>query len=333
MKIEKRPNGMYRVRKMHKGKMYEKNYTYKPKLADAIDDINALIVENPAPRSDNKLTVEQACKQYIQLKSEVLSPSTIAGYNRYLKNLPDYIKKIKICDMDKPTMQCFVSDFAQDHSPKYVKNMYNFIQSSIKMFDDSYNVKATLPRSVGMTYYEPSDEDVRKLIEASVGTKYEACIMLGIFGVSRSEMCAIEASDVSGDILHIHKAKIQDPEGNWIIKNCSKTDTRNRNIAIPQYIADMIVENGCVIEGVLPNAITDWMYSTEDALGIPRFSVHKLRHYFASKMDGIVDRATLLAMGGWKTSHVMEQRYRYSLMKEEDQKRSVSQLLMNQLPK
>lgn len=329
MKIEKTPSGKWQVRKMYKGKSYQIKYDVKPKLSQAELDMAELISKKDVKsRNVSKITVEDACRSYITTKTNVLSPSTIRGYTKYTDNLDQEFRSTYIDQITEEYMQIFVNNLSKDHSPKYVKNVYNFVTSSLKMFIQGYSIHSTLPKQVVMTYYEPSDDDVQKLIQASYSTNYYIPLVLGIYGVSKSEMCAVRASDIHGQMLTINKAKVQDKDGNWIIKNSSKTDTRNRIIAVPQFVADYIVEHDYAYNGH-PNEITKWMYRQQRILGIQKFSQHKLRHYFVAKMDGKVSESTLLEMGGWKTDRVMKDRYRYNLMREEEQKKNISDILFN----
>lgn len=331
MNIRKLPSGKWNARKMFKGKNYSVTYDKKPTMSQAELDL-ALLIQKAQENGDElkkvNLTVKDACRQYIDVKKNVLSPTTILGYERYLKNLPADLAKRKIDELDLPTMQKFVNDFFKDHSEKYTKNVYNFVTSAVKMFRENYKVVCTLPKKQVSTYYEPSDDDVRKLLNASKSTDYELAIQLGCYGVSRSEMCAITAQDIDGDILTINKAKVMNADGEWIIKPTSKTKTRNRQIAIGKKLAAAIVEKGCVYDGY-PNSITCFMYDTEDRLGIPRFSLHKLRHYFVAKMIDKIPLADLMATGGWATDFVMKQHYLYSLSKEKDQKREIASKIQN----
>jgi len=51
------------------------------------------------------------------------------------------------------------------------------------------------------------------------------------------------------------------------------------------------------------------------------FSLHKFRHYFASKMSALnIPEADIIAMGGWETDYVMKTVYRHAL--EEDKRKS-----------
>lgn len=71
----------------------------------------------------------------------------------------------------------------------------------------------------------------------------------------------------------------------WVEKT-TKTTSSTREIVIPMEIADKVREKGYIYKGH-PNSITRFLENTEDALGIPRFPLHKLRHYFASKMSAL----------------------------------------------
>lgn len=47
---------------------------------------------------------------------------------------------------------------------------------------------------------------------------------------------------------------------------------------------------------------------------MPRFSLHKLRHYFASYMSSLnIPEADILEMGGWETDYVMKNVYRHTM--------------------
>lgn len=82
-----------------------------------------------------------------------------------------------------------------------------------------------------------------------------------------------------------------------------------------------------------PNTIYDCLKRTEKNLVIPYFSLHKLRHYFASQMSAMgVPEADILKMGGWETDHVMKSVYRHSMKdKEEQAKREAAENLRNAL--
>ena len=112
----------------------------------------------------------------------------------------------------------------------------------------------------------------------------------------------------------------------------TKTTASTREIIIPQEIAEKIREQGYVYRGH-PNSITIYLAKAEDKLGLPRFSLHKLRHYFASKMSALnIPEADIMRMGGWETDHVMKRVYRHSMMdREEKAKREAAEKLKSAL--
>lgn len=59
--------------------------------------------------------------------------------------------------------------------------------------------------------------------------------------------------------------------------------------------------------------LPQYLFKLEKKAGMEPFSLHKLRHYFASNAHtlGIPD-AYILKLGGWKTDSVMKNVYRHA---------------------
>lgn len=75
MKIEKRPSGSYRVRKMYKGQMYTVTFEHKPTQKEAMlamaDELQKV------QKKHESLNFKAAAEEYIEAKRNVLSPTTI----------------------------------------------------------------------------------------------------------------------------------------------------------------------------------------------------------------------------------------------------------------
>lgn len=284
MKIEKLPSGSYRIRKMYKGHTYTVIFDCKPTQKEAMQ---AMAKELDRVREKHKsLTFQAAAEEYIESKRNVLSPSTIGGYINILGRLSDKILQENIHDIEPVDVQKEINRISKASSPKTVRNYHGFISAVLGMFCPNMKLNTTLPQKLKNEPYIPSDEEVRRVIEASKGTKFEVPIILACYGMRRSEICALEAEDVDGDVVSIGKAKVQDENGAWVIKS-TKTTASTRKIVIPAYIADIIRAQGYVYRGN-PCSITQFLEGAQDSLGMPRFSVHKLRHYFASKMLSLI---------------------------------------------
>ena len=116
--------------------------------------------------------------------------------------------------------------------------------------------------------------------------------------------------DFDNCIIHVNKDMVISETNEWVVKT-PKTAASIRDIKVPKEVIDSINENG-LFKGH-PNRITRWMHVHEDRLGIPRFSLHKLRHYFVSSAhDKGVSDANIMAAGGWATPNVMIKHYRHA---------------------
>lgn len=329
MKIEKLPSGSYRMRKMYKGKMYTVVTDYKPTQKEAIqlmaDELDKV------QEKHGRLTLLAACEAYIESKKNVLSPTTIYGYRYAVKAMSGNFLDENVHDVTGEDIQLEVNRLAKKLSPKTVRNYHGFISAVLGAYRPGFKIYTSLPRKPKNEPYIPSDDEVRRILAYAKGTEYEIPLVLACYGLRRSEICALALEDIKGDVISVTKAKVQDEEKNWILKS-TKTASSTREIIIPMETAERIREKGYVYKGC-PNNITRYLKRAEDALGIPRFPLHKLRHYFASKMSALnIPEVDIMRMGGWETDHVMKSVYRHSMIdKEEQAKRDASEKLRDAL--
>ncbi len=317
MKIEKLPSGSFRVRKTYKGITYTVVFDHKPTQKEVTQAIAAEMDKEPMKKT--RLTFDDAAKQYIDVKSNVLSPSTITGYNSILKSLSDEFKQKHMDDLSGIDIQKEINSIAITKTPKTVRNIHGFISAVVGMFRPNMKISTTLPQKVKKEPYIPSDEDVKTILSHVKGTMFEVPILLGCYGLRRSEICALTLDDLNENTITINKAMVMNKNKEWVIKS-TKTTASTRDVIIPSFLADKIREQGFVYRGH-PNSISDHLRRLELDKGLEHFSLHKLRHYFASKMSSLnVPEADIIAMGGWETDHVMKAVYRHSLA--EDKKKS-----------
>ena len=329
MKIEKRSGDSYRVRKMYKGQMYTVTFDHKPTQKEAITEMARNLEK--VQQKNKAMNFKTAAEEYIASKHDVLSPSTVRGYEVIIRNLSkDFLEK-NIYDIAAMDVQAEINKMSGKHSPKTVRNRHGFISAVLGAFNPNLKISATLPQKIKNEPYIPSDEDVKRILDYAKGTKYETAIILACYGLRRSEICALEPKDIDGDVVTIDKAKVQNEKKEWVVKT-TKTTASTRKIIIPMEIADKIREQGYVYKG-LPGKITFFLSSAQKKLDIPHFPIHKLRHYFASKMSAMnIPEADIMKMGGWETDHVMKTVYRHSMIEREEQaKREAAEKLRNAL--
>ncbi len=329
MKIEKLPSGSYRVRKMYQGKTYSVVFDEKPTQKEAL---KAISDELDKVKNDySKMTFVGAAKEYADMKKNVLSPRTIKDYVEMPKRLPEWFSKLRISDITQIDINRVVNELSKNKSPKTVRNYHGFISAVLGTFRPDMKIYTKLPQKAKIEPYTPSQDDVKQILKEINGTPLEIPITLACYGMRRSEICALTLSDIDGDVVHINKALVQDQNKEWVVKT-TKTEKSTRDIIIPQELANKIRVQGFVYDGN-PNSITCQLSKVEERLCIPHFSLHKLRHFFASQMSsiGIAD-ADIMRMGGWKSDYVMKTVYRHSMMeKEEKAKREASAKLASTL--
>lgn len=326
MRLEKLPSGSYRIRKMCKGKAVSLVFDHEPneeEILSALSDKMAKAEES----AKSELTFAQAAEKYVDMKKNVLSPNTVREYESTAKRLSEWFTGMKISEINQIAINKQVNELAAKISPKTVRNYHGFISAVLSTFRPELYISTTLPQKCKDEPYTPSQDDVKRILDEAKGTEFYVPFVLACHGMRRGEICALTPEDIDGDVVHINKAIAFNSDKEWVIKK-PKTTSSERTIIIPMEIADQIRKDGFVYIGH-PGNLTKHLKLVQKKLEIPEFSLHKLRHYFASVLSekGIPD-ADILALGGWETDYVMKSVYRHSMMSKDEKKKrdAMSQL-------
>lgn len=319
MTIEKLPSGSYRVRQMENGKLYSVTLPYKPNKREAYE-----LIQNKINHVvDNSMTFQSAAEEYINIKNNVLSPSTIRGYHSVLRNLPQYFLDMDISQIDEYTLQKFINEYAIDHTAKTVHNVNGFIMAVLRLFYPKVDISVTLPQKQRQERYTPTTEDIKRIMDASRDTKYYIPLFLACLGLRNSEICALTIFDLKGTELTINKALVYGDNG-YVVKNVPKTDASNRIIVLPDAVAQSIKEQGYIYDGY-PLQIDRHLRRMQKKLNIPSFGIHRMRHFFASYMHDLgYSDAIIQSLGGWATDNVMKSVYRHALNEDSARMQMVS---------
>ena len=296
-------------------------FDYRPTKAE----IDKIIAES---KTEGKETVSEAITTYIETKEAVLSPSTIKMYRAYLRNMPHKFLALKLSEVDSFRAQALANEYLKNHSVKYTRNVIALLTATVALFEPDKSLHVTFPRKQPKDDYRPSENDIKRILEESKGTMFEVALWLACFGLRRSEQICLTEDDLNGNVLTISKSRVQASDNSWVEKE-TKTAASTRQIILPDYVVELIHKKG-FYKGH-PNSILVWLYKAQKRLGIPRFSLHYFRHYYASKMATITDEATVLELGGWKTDHVFKSAYRYALPENVDKAKRDAQELIKKL--
>lgn len=313
MNIEKLPSGSYRVRKMVNKKMYKFTFDHKPtekeillKLSELMDQVN----------DSEHIPFEVAAKEYCKLKKNVISPTTYREYLAMPSRLSERFNSLYIDQITALNIQQEINELSADKSPKTVRNYHGFISAVMKMYRPDFVINTTLPQKKVKEVYIPTDSEVKNIFDyakTACSGRYYIPIVLACYGMRRGEICALDPEDIIDGVAHITKAKVFNSNKEWVIKEMPKTEKSVRKIPVPAEVIDLINAQGFVYDGH-PNNISDFISDACNALNINHFSLHKLRHYFASRLSAEnIDIETIMSLGGWKSDYVLKNVYRHSV--------------------
>lgn len=322
MTIEQRSANTWRIKQMIEGQWYRVTVDHKPSKREALE---LLAEAMKSGGSSEKGSFSEACQKYIDMRSNILSPRTIREYKKYSKRFPEWFQRLPVRTITQADVQRCVNEIAEGRAPKTVRTLHAFISCVLKAFRPNLVLRTALPKLQRKDPYIPRKEDLSIILNEAKNTQYYIPIKLACFGLRRGEICALDIEDLDEyNCIHITKDLVQAPSGEWVRKP-PKTPKSVRVVPVSQKLADEIRAQGYIYRGH-PCSITAFLWHTQNKYNLEHFSIHKLRHLFASALlDDGVDLKTIEDLGGWEGDKTLWDDYLHSmkLRKEEERKRIV----------
>lgn len=242
----------------------------------------------PVVLKDNEqLTLGEAIDKLIELKTPVLSPSTVIGYKAQRRVVLQELMNVRLCDLTSAVVQEEISREALTKSPKTVRNAYGLLTAVLKQFCPDLQLQVRLPQKKKDEIIIPSLEDIERLIEAA-DPELALAIMFGAqLGLRRSEICALTFADIKNGSVTINKAVVVDKDKVWRVKP-PKSTAGYRTLPLTEQLKDRLsglngADTDCILS-ISPDIITRRFERLQARLVIKPFRFHDLRHYNASVM-------------------------------------------------
>ena len=327
---KKLPSGSWRVRVYsHTEEVLQPDGTKKEKKI-----YKSFTFDDPTPRGKRKceaeaaewakeketktksesLTFQQALNNYISSRENVLSPTTLREYKSIKNNYIRSLMNIKIDSITQDDIQKAINIESLTHSPKTVRNIHGLISATLKVYRPSMALNTALPKKKRVKLYIPTDHDVQKLLKYVEGTEMELPVLLAAFGpMRRGEICAVESSDIKGNIVHVCKNLVRKEDGSWIVKE-PKSYSGDRYIEYPDFVAEKWKGIDGRLVKLLPHQITNRFGDILERAGISHFRFHDLRHYSASILHALgIPDVYIMQRGGWGNDGTLKAVYRHAL--------------------
>ncbi len=212
MKASKLPSGNYRTQVVvglnEKGKRIVKSFTAATEWETL--KLAAEFMENNAIGIDYKnMTVYQAFSQYINSRSNILSPSTIRGYQNIQRYRLQLKMDIKIGNLRLNDVQRAVNYDAVRLGRKSLKSALSLLKSVMELQDITINIKKiTIPQERPKSVELPP---VDKLFKVIIGSELELpCMLAAWLSLRISEVRGLKFSDISADgkYITVQRSKI-----------------------------------------------------------------------------------------------------------------------------
>lgn len=275
-------------------------------------------VEEKDPERE-AVTLAEAIDNYIDSKSNTLSPSTIRGYRKNQKYRFQSIMQEgveSLAGRPQNEWQTIVNDEAALCSPKYLKNAYGFIKGVIRFSTGKIipEVKLSTPVPSEQAFLMPNE--ILLFVDAVKGTFFEIPALLALSSMRISEIQALRWENIpkNPDFIKTNGAVVLNSENKLTAKKQGKNVTSSRNvpILIPSLKEALERErkpSGPVMD-ITQDRLRENVHKTCIQNGLTDVSIHGLRHSFASLAYHLrMPEKIAMEIGGWSDSGTMNKIY------------------------
>lgn len=282
----------------------------------------------PALNVPKELTVEQAFSDYIDSRDNILSPSTIKGYNIIKNARLQLIMDIPIFKLTLNDVQKAVNHDSERLCRKSIKSAISLLNTVLEINGVELDLKKiSVPQNRPKKFNIPSADAVLKVI---IGSDLELpCLLAMWLSLRISEVRGLKFKDISKDGKYISVCRSKIYLGNKdVLREQNKTEESTRTNSLPPYILELIKK---VPHQSDNDFIVDLKYEYirkhfKKLMNDNGFEItfHKLRHIFATTLNDLgVPSEYIQKLGGWSTDNVMKSVYTHTTNSKENEFQSI----------
>jgi integrase len=263
--------------------------------------IKAGLIE--ASKQEKKISVGAALDEYIESKSNILSPSTIKGYKSVRENRFQGIMSKDV--RSGINWQKVINEEAAHAEAKTVSNAWHLVQAAVRAQGVEVSEMA-LPKIAKSDRPWLDYEQIQVFLKAVKGQPCEMAALLALHGLRRSELLAMTAEKINLEkgTMQVEGAKVYGDGGTLVDKKLNKTASSRRtvHIMIPR-LEELVKGKKGTLVTTMPNTSYVQINRICEAAGLPKVGVHGLRHSFASLAYHLGwSEAATMREGGWTNS-------------------------------
>lgn len=279
------------------------------------------VIEAKKESGGKCVTLEEAINAYIDGKKGFLSPSTIAGYEKFRRNLFQTMMKRNIRTVTQAQWQAAIkAERNAGKSPKYIKNGWMFVSACIVAAGVERPEVMLFPAEHNERAYLTPDE-IDKFVEAVKGQPVQIPALLCLSSLRRSEMLALDWKnvDLKNGVMYIRGATVRGPDG-MTTKQQNKTDKSRRSVPIIPPLKEALQQVQSKSGPVVTMTGDYSLYSVKKICresGITVVDLHGLRHSFASLAYHLgIPEMIAAEIGGWNDLSTMHNIYTHLAEKD-----------------
>lgn len=302
-KVEKLPSGRYRIRVYDKTTNSRKSFT-----ADTKAEVKLLAVEWEngigSRTTPQKITLAEAVKEYIDSKENVLSPSTVRGYDTIYRKTLGQLGKMRLTDITEKDLQKWVSENAKKYKPKGIRNQFGLVTATLRQNKIALDLQSIkLPERIRYEPLIPTKEQIAQILTIVEGTNVELPVTIAVtLGLRQSEIAALKWSDYDGQHIFVHAAIVKDRNNKNVEKNTTKSKAGTRILDVDTVLKqrlDRAERTSDHISTMPPSSVLKRFQQLCKRNGLPRFTMHGQRHGNASLMlaSGVPDKYAMERLG------------------------------------